>query len=181
MTRLEAIELINKRVTNKNLIKHMLACEACMRKLAQRFGADEERWGLIGLLHDLDYDETATKPEEHTLITCEILKNQGFSDVELSAIRAHAGHAERKTLLASALYAVDPLTGLIVAATLMHPSRKLKNVDSNFVLRRYKEKNFAKGANREQIAHCQELGLSLEEFIEICLKAMQEISGDLGL
>ncbi|MCS7258732.1 MAG: HDIG domain-containing protein [candidate division WOR-3 bacterium] len=181
MTRTEALELISLKVSNKNLIKHMLACEACMKKLAEYFGEDPERWGLVGLLHDLDYDETSNNPEKHALITCEILKDKGFSDEELNAIRAHAGHAERESKMASALYAVDPMTGLIVAATLMHPSRKLQNVDRDFVLRRYKEKNFARGANREQIAQCQKLGLSLEEFTQICLEAMKEITDELGL
>jgi putative nucleotidyltransferase with HDIG domain len=181
MTRDEALRLIKEHISNKNLIKHMLATEACMRKLASYFKEDEERWGLVGLLHDLDYEETIKTLEKHGLLTCEFLRERGFSEEELLAIKAHAEKAECQGKMAEALYSVDPLTGLIVAAALMHPEKKLKKVNRDFILRRYKEKNFAKGANRQQIAQCEKLGITLGDFIEICLSAMQEIAEDLGL
>jgi len=181
MTRTEAFELVTSMVTNKNLIKHMLACEACMRKLAKHFNEDEERWGLVGLLHDLDYDSTCNSPEKHTLIAADILKEKGLNDEDIAAIKGHCEQAERNTKMAKALYAVDPITGLIVAATLMHPEKKLSKVDKEFILRRYKEKGFAKGANREQIAKCVDIGLSLEDFTQLCLETMTGIAGDLGL
>ena len=181
MTRTEAFELVKSMVTNKNLIKHMLACEACMRKLAVHFNEDQERWGLVGLLHDLDYDSTCNNPEKHSLIAADILKEKGFSEEDINAIKGHCDMAERNTRIAKSLYCVDPITGLIVAATLMHPEKKLAKIDKEFVLRRYKEKGFAKGANREQIAKCADIGLSLEDFTQLCVEAMTNISAELGL
>jgi putative nucleotidyltransferase with HDIG domain len=181
MDRAEAYQLVVSMVTNKNLIKHMLAVEACMRKLAKQFGENEEEWGLVGLLHDLDYDSTCNSPEKHTLIAADILKEKGLSEDDINAIKGHCDHAERETRMAKALYAVDPITGLIVAAALMHPEKKLVKIDKEFILRRYKEKSFARGANREQIAKCADIGLSLEDFTQMCLEAMTGIASDLGL
>ena len=181
MERNKAWELVKKQVKNKNLRKHMLATEAVMRALARRFGEDEEAWGLAGLLHDLDYDETKDDFERHGFRTAELLTGELDSEEILYAIKAHPGHVERKTRMDKALYAVDPLTGLIVAATLMHPEKKLKSVESDFIMRRFAEKRFAAGANREQIGSCTGLDLELDEFITIALKAMQTIDRDLGL
>lgn len=180
MTRQEAFDFVQSMVSNKNLVKHMLACEACMRRLAKYFGESEDEWGLVGLLHDLDYDSTCHSPEKHTLIAEDILRQKGIAEEHIKAIKGHCDQAERDTKLAKALYAVDPITGLIVAAVLMHPEKKLAKVDKEFVLRRYKEKGFAKGANREQIAKCSEIGLTLEEFTQLCLEAMTGIATDLG-
>jgi len=180
MTRQEAFDLVTSMVSNKNLIKHMLACEACMRRLAKHFEENEEEWGLVGLLHDVDYDSTCNSPEKHTLIAEDILRQRGISEEHIKAIKGHCDHAERDTKMAKALYAVDPITGLIVAAVLMHPEKKLSKVDKEFILRRYKEKGFAKGANREQIAKCADIGLSLDDFTQMCLEAMTGIAGDLG-
>ena len=114
-------------------------------------------------------------------VTAEILQKEGVDGRIIEAIKAHPGHIERKTLMAKALYSVDPLTGLIVAACLMHPEKKLGALNTEFVLNRFKEKSFARGANREQIKACQEFGMPLEDFITICLETMKEVSGDLGL
>jgi putative nucleotidyltransferase with HDIG domain len=181
MDRDEALQLVRSQVKNKNLIKHMLATEAVMRRLAQYFDEDEEMWALTGLLHDLDYDQTVDDFPRHGLVTAEILEKMDVDRRIIDAIKAHPGHQEAKTRLDKALYAVDPLTGLIVAATLMHPSKKLSEVDVDFVLHRYKEKRFAAGANREQIASCQELGLDLETFVGLALEGMQSIDDELGL
>ncbi|MCS7249380.1 MAG: HDIG domain-containing protein [candidate division WOR-3 bacterium] len=182
MEREEALKLVSEYIKNENLKKHSLAVEACMRKLARYFNENEEKWGLCGLLHDLDYEETNKNPEKHGIRTIEILKEKNFNDPEiLNGILAHCEKKQPENNLEKAIYAIDPLTGLIVAACLMHPDRKLKSLDVNFVLRRFKEKKFASGANREQIKKCEELGLSLEKFIEICLLAMQEIDNQLGL
>jgi uncharacterized protein len=181
MTRAEAFELVTSMVTNKNLIKHMLAVEVCMRKLAKHFGENEEEWGLVGLLHDLDYDSTCNSPEKHTLIAAEILKEKGLSEDDINAIKGHCDQAERTTKMAKTLYCVDPISGLIVAAALMHPEKKLAKIDKEFILRRYKEKGFARGANREQIAKCSDIGLSLEDFTQMCLEAMTGIAADIGL
>ena len=181
MTREEAYELAKSRLKNRNLFKHVLAVEAVMRALARHFGEDEERWGLAGLLHDLDYEETKDDPERHTLVTAELLQNYDVDEEIVHAIKAHNNRVPRESLMDKAIYAADPVTGLIVAAALMHPSKKLAGIDVPFVLRRFKEKRFAAGANREQIRSCEEIGLSLEEFLDIALRAMQGISEDLGL
>ena len=181
MTREEAYELAKSRLKNRNLFKHVLAVEAVMRALARHFGEDEERWGLAGLLHDLDYEETKDDPERHTLVTAELLQNYDVDEEIVHAIKAHNNRVPRESLMDKAIYAADPVTGLIVAAALMHPSKRLAGIDVPFVLRRFKEKRFAAGANREQIRSCEEIGLSLEEFLDIALRAMQGISEDLGL
>lgn len=181
MTRQEAYDLAKPRFSNKNLFKHVLAVEAVMRELAEHFDRDVEEWGLVGLLHDLDYEETAKTPEKHTLVTEELLKEYNLRPEIIHAIKCHNNLVPISNLLDQALYAADPVTGLIVAATLMHPERKLKSVDVEFVLRRFKEKSFARGANREQIASCEKMDLSLEEFLAIALKAMQKIDKELGL
>ncbi|MDZ7373263.1 MAG: HD domain-containing protein [candidate division KSB1 bacterium] len=182
MTRQEAYELAKSRFTNPNLFKHVLAVEAVMRGLAERLGEDPQRWGLAGLLHDLDYEETKDTPDRHTLLTEQILRERGFADEEvLHAIKAHNNRVPRQTRMDKAIYATDPVTGLIVAATLMHPTKKLANIDVPFILRRFKEKRFAAGANRDQIRSCEELGLTLEEFLDIALNAMRGISDELGL
>ena len=181
MKREEALELIKKYVSNKNLIKHMLATEACMNAMAEHFGEDKEKWALAGLLHDLDYDKTKDNFPRHGFETVEMLKDKDVSEDVLHAILSHTGNVERKSIMDKALYAIDPTTGLIVASALMHPSKKLANLDVGFIMRRFKEKRFAAGANRDQIKTCSELGLSLEDFISICLGAMQSISNELGL
>lgn len=183
MNREEALNKIKQYVKNKNLIKHMLATEAIMKALAKRFNEDEEKWGLAGLLHDIDYELTEKEPEKHSLLAEEILKNDNLPQDIIEAIKAHneIHGLPRETLLAKALYVVDPLTGLIVAAALVHPEKKLAPLDVSFILNRFKEKSFARGANRDQIKKCEEIGLTLEEFIEIGLNAMKTISDDLGL
>jgi putative nucleotidyltransferase with HDIG domain len=181
MTREQAINLMNEKVSNKNLKKHMLATEAVMRHLSRKFGEDEELWALAGLLHDLDYDQTADDFPRHGLMTAEMLEETDVPDEAIYAIKSHPGHFPRKSRMDKALYAVDPVTGLIVAAALMHPTKKLKNVDVDFVLRRFKEKRFAAGADRDQIRSCEELGIPIEDFITLSLLAMQEIDDVLGL
>ncbi len=181
MTREEALDLMHSQVANKNLRKHMLAAEAVMKTLARYFKEEGEIWGLAGLLHDLDYDQTANDFPKHGLISAEILGKKDIPEEVIYAIKSHPGHFPRKSRLDKALYAVDPITGLIVAAALMHPTKKLKNVDVDFVERRFKEKRFAAGADRDQIRSCEEMGLSLNNFIGLSLKAMQEIDTELGL
>ncbi len=181
MQREEALNLIKSKVKNRNLIKHMIATEACMTELANHFGEDQDIWALAGLLHDIDYDETLKEPEKHGKISIEFLKPYGLDERIIYAIGAHPGHLPPKNRLDWALYSVDPLTGLIVAACLMHPAKKLAALDSDFILRRFKEKRFAAGASREQIAKCSELGISLEDFISLCLRGMQKASVELEL
>ena len=182
MTRDTAMALLQSHVKTRNLIKHCLACEAVLGALAVRLGGDPEQWRLAGLLHDVDYDQTLNSPETHARIGAEVLEQAGVDGAVVHAVLAHADKAPRESALDKALWCVDPLTGLIVAAALIRPERKLAGIDADFVLNRFKEKGFARGANREQIAACeQELGLTRAEFVEIGVRAMQEISDELGL
>lgn len=181
MKREEAILKLKEKMHNANLIKHCLATEACLKELACYLGENEELWALAGLLHDIDYEETKEDPARHGVIGAEYLQGLGVPMEAVQAIRVHSGHAPAQSRLDWALLATDPLTGLIVAAALMHPSKKLANLDTEFIVRRYKEKRFAAGANREQIAMCSNLGLDLNNFIGLCLKGMQNIAENLGL
>lgn len=181
MRRVEAWKLVQEKVYTKNLVKHMLAVEAGMRALAERLGEDQERWALAGLLHDLDYEDTKGRPDLHGKRTVGILRGLSFADEEvLSAILAHAGHKEPEKSMEISLTAVDPLTGLIVAAALVHPQR-LSGLSAQNVVNRYREKGFARSASRENIALCQKLGLELPAFVELVLSAMKGIAQDLGL
>lgn len=182
MDRDTALNLLNSNVKTKNLVKHCLACEAVLGALAKHFGEDEHTWRLAGLVHDVDYDQTANSPDEHARVGAELLKEAGLDSGIIHAVLAHADKAPRESRLDKALWCIDPLTGLIVASALIRPEKKLAAIDTQFVLNRMKEKSFARGVNREQIRACeQELGLTLEEFVGIGLKAMQEISDELGL
>lgn len=181
MERNQALELVKTHLKNKNLVKHSLAVEACMRAMARRLNQDEEKWGLAGILHDLDYEITEKSPELHTTETVKILEEKGIPMEIIRTIQAHAGQVECQSEMEWSIFSIDPLTGLIIAATLMHPSRKLREVDLDFVKRRYKEKSFARGARREDIEQIQNIGMDLDEFISVCLGAMQGIDKDLGL
>jgi putative nucleotidyltransferase with HDIG domain len=181
MDRDEALTLVKQHLKNKNLVKHSLAVEACMRALAEKLGEDVETWGMAGILHDLDYEITEKSPELHTTETVKILTDLGIAPEIIQSIKAHAAMVPCLTKMDYAIFSIDPLTGLIIAATLMHPDRKLIGIDLGFVKRRYKEKSFARGANREEIEQIQEIGVELDEFISICLEAMQGIDKDLGL
>jgi len=183
MTREEALNLLKKHLKNKNLFKHCLAVEAVMRRLARHFNQDEELWGIAGLLHDIDYEKTKDDPNRHSIEGAQILADMDLPDELVYAVKVH-NHAHglpRKTMMDKALYASDPVTGLIVAGALIRPEKKLEAVDVPFLLNRFKEKSFARGANRETINSCEELGLSLEEFLGLSLEAMQGIAGELGL
>lgn len=181
MTRDQGLKLIKKSVKNKNLIKHMLATEVIMRKLAEKFEEDLEEWGLAGLIHDVDYQLTEATPEKHGLLGAEMLKELEVEESIIQAVKGHCDHVERTTLMDKALFACDPLTGLIVAAALIHPDKKLTSIDTDFIMKRFGEKSFARGANRDQIRSCSELNLSLEEFISLGLESMTDIAQDLGL
>jgi len=184
MEREEALKLLKENLKNENLIKHCLAVESAMRGLASFFGENETKWGICGLLHDIDYEKTEGNIELHSKLGAEMLKNLGFDKDVCQAVLTHneAHNLAPATLMAKALYCVDPLTGLIVAAVLVLPSKKINDLKVENVLKRFKEKAFARGANREIIKRCQEyLNLPLEKFIRIALKSMQKISADLGL
>lgn len=181
MDRNMALELVKTHLKNENLVKHCLAVEACMSSFAGRFGEDPEMWGLAGLLHDLDYDYTCDDPGNHTLKTVEMLTPYQLAPEILNAIKAHNEKAPMMTRMDKALYAIDPTTGFITAVALMHPGKKLEYVDLERMHKRFKTSQFARGANRDQIRSCENMGVSLDDFLTGCLGAMQNIAADLGL
>ena len=183
MTRDEALRAIREKVQNENLIRHMLATEAIMRALAPRFGGDEEEWGMAGLLHDIDIELVGPDMKEHSRMGSVLARQLGASEAIANAILTHneAHGVPVQTEMDKALFCSDPLTGLITAAALVRPDRKLSGVEAKSVRKRYKEKSFAAGANRENIAKCSALGIDLDEFIDLALKAMQGIAPELGL
>jgi len=183
MTREEAYMELTKYVNNKNLLKHMISTEVVLIRLAKHFDQDPDIWGMAGLLHDIDYEDTKEQPEEHSLKGAKILEKMGFSEELVYAVKVHneCHDLPRNSLLDKALYATDPMTGLIVAGALIRPDKKLSGVDVPFLRKKFDQKAFAKGANRQQILTCSEMGLSLEEFLGIGLEAMQGISEALEL
>lgn len=180
MNRKEALCLIKSQIKDDKLIKHMLAVESCMKELAPHFGEDEEKWILSGLLHDIDYEETKDNPKEHGLKGVEFLKKYDIAPDILQAIKVHAGHGEAKNNMEISLLASDALSGLIVASALVHPEG-LSGLSTDFVMKKFKEKQFARGADRENIRQCEKMNLSLKDFISICLSGMKSIADDLSL
>jgi len=179
---------------NQNLRRHCYAVEAVMRALARKFKMengelkiDEDKWGIVGLLHDGDYEKTKDKPEQHTLLMHQWLQEKGETDKEiLEAILSHnyehTGKNQPKNKLEWSLYCCDELTGFIVACALVMPDKKLSSVKADSVLKKMKDKSFAAAVKREQIQMCEEkLKIPLKEFVKIALEAMQGISDNLGL
>lgn len=187
ITREQAFALVKEKLTSPHLVKHSLAVEAAMKGLAKKLGGDESRWGMVGLLHDIDWDETKDTHDQHTRKTIEWLKGVGNSDEELhtailSHNHSHNGEKGPETPMEWALYTCDELTGFIVARTLVLPTKKIADVTPESVIKKFPSKSFAAAVNREQIKLCEEkLGIKLIDFVSIVLKSMQEIAGDLSL
>jgi putative nucleotidyltransferase with HDIG domain len=182
--RIQALALLKEYCKEEVLIKHSVATEAVMQALAKRLGHDPEQWGIAGLLHDLDYDETKEDPPRHTLRTEEILRDKGMGEEIIEAIKAHNAEAlgmGREKPFHFAVTCAESITGLIVATTLVYPGKKIASVKPSSIVKRMKEKGFARKVRRDAIRECEKLGLNLEEFSELSLKAMQEISDQLGL
>ena len=184
LSRDEALTLLKGHIQNQNMIKHCLASEAVMRALAARLGEDGEKWGLAGLLHDIDTEMVQGDLSRHTLEAEKILSHKGLDEEIIRAIKLHneKAHGEKRTEnFHFALAAGETITGLIIATTLVYPDKKLKSVKSKSIKKRMKEKSFAASVNRETILECEKLGTDIDEFARICLAAMQEISDELGL
>jgi putative nucleotidyltransferase with HDIG domain len=183
MNRSEAWKLLTDYTKKQGLLKHALAVEAAMRLYAERFGENPETWGIVGLLHDFDY-EVYPSLEDHPMRGAEILRERGLPDAWISAILGHGDHTgvARETKMAKTLYAVDELTGLIVAVALVRPSKKIGDVTAKSVKKKMKDKTFAAAVNRGDIQRgAEELGVELDEHITTVIEAMQGIAGDLGL
>lgn len=194
MTKDEALDILEDLKNSPNMVKHGLACGHAMRalcdyllkklpeKVVHREPFDPEEWEIVGILHDADYEITNKSIELHTQETSKKLKEAGADVRVIDAIKGHADKAKRETYMAKAIYAADELTGLIVAAALVQPEKKLKSLSVESVLRKFKDKSFAAGASRDQIKTCEsQLNIPLEEFTSIILKSMQENSKELGL
>lgn len=183
MDRDAALALVREFVKNENLIRHMLAVEAAMRFYAQKFGEDAETWGLIGLLHDFDWEIHPTL-EQHPMEGAPILRSRGVPEEWIQDILSHADRTgvPRNTLRRKALYACDEITGLITAVALVHPSRSLLDLEVSSVKKKWKDRAFAAGANREEIERgAQELGIDLWEHVGNVIQAMRSIAPELGL
>ena len=189
MTRDDAYHILRGLVKNENLVKHHLAAEAAMKALYVRLTPkpipqEQEEWGVVGLLHDADYELCKNHPERHTLVLEEKIGDK-LDPKLMQAIKSHNWQNNGvvpKSRLDWSIYCCDELTGLIIAAALIHPEKKLQPLTIDFIMKRFNESSFAKGANREQILMCEkELAIPLTEFVGIVLKAMQGISGALGL
>jgi putative nucleotidyltransferase with HDIG domain len=183
MKRDEAFAIINEYVKNPNLVKHMLAVEAAMRFYARKFGEDEEKWAVTGLLHDFDWEIHPTM-EEHPLAGEPILRERGVQEDIIHAVLSHADHTgiARETLMEKTLYACDELTGLITAVALVRPSRALYDLKPKSVKKKWKDRSFAAGANREEMEQgAQELGIELWEHVGNVIEAMNAVAADLDL
>lgn len=183
MNREEALSIVHKYVKNPNLVKHMLAVEAAMRFYARKYGKDEEKWAVTGLLHDFDWEIHPTM-EEHPSSGEPILREHGVPEDIIRAIQSHATHTgiPRETLMEKALFACDEITGLIVAVALVRPSRALYDLKPKSVKKKWKDKSFAAGVNREDIEQgAKELGIDLWEHVANVIQAMNDIAEDLGL
>lgn len=184
ITRDEAVELLNKYIKNERMLNHCYASEVVMRALAHRLGRDEEKWGLTGLLHDLDVELVNADLNIHGIETEKILNERGIEPEIVEAIVMHNEFLtgkKRYTELQHALAAGETITGLIVATTLVYPDKKIASVKPKSVIKRMKEKAFAASVNRDNIMECDKIGIPLDEFVEICVNAMKGISGQLGL
>ena len=183
LTRDEAINLVKKNVVKKNIIYHMLAVEALIRSVARHLGEDEDQWGLIGLLHDIDYEMTEATPERHSLLAEGILKGL-VPDEAIKAIKTHNFRhtgVMPETIMEKALIASDAVSGLLVACALVMPSKKLVDVKVETVTKKFKDKDFARGADRERILVCEDIGIPKEKFFEIALNGLKTISTQIGL
>lgn len=185
MSKQEALQLVRQHVKNENLVKHMIAAGAVMKALAVEFEPEKAaEWELAGLLHDIDWEETADTPEKHSLFCQEYLKEAGVSDEVCRAIYVHnhLHNIQPQTKMEKALYSAEELTGLITACALVVPSKKLADVKVSSVLKKFKQPAFAAGVNREIIKQAEDmLGLTLEELTKLELQAMIDVADELGL
>ena len=183
MNRPEALAIVREYIKNENLVRHMLAVEAAMRFYAEKFGQDPETWGITGLLHDFDWEIHPTL-ENHPQAGAPLLRQRGVPEEIVRAVLSHADHTDvpRQSLMEKALYACDEITGLVTAVALVRPSRSLHDLEASSVKKKWKDKAFAAGANREEIAKAtEEFGIELWEHVGNVILAMRRIAPELGL
>jgi putative nucleotidyltransferase with HDIG domain len=184
MTREEALQLLAEHIKNQNLVRHNVAVGFIMRALAEKFGEDGDDWELAGMLHDLDWEKTKDDPSQHTIVAKGILEQTDLKPEIISAIHVHNHHhgITPVTLLEKTLYCVEELSGLITAAALVQPDKKLASVTADSVLKKFKQKSFAAGVNREIVSLCKEyINMELPELVDISLNAMKAHAEEIGL
>jgi putative nucleotidyltransferase with HDIG domain len=184
MTRDEAWAVLTEHTANPNLLKHMLAVEAVMRAYARHFAGDEGTWGLVGLLHDLDYERHPSQEAGHPFKGVEVLRGRGLDESLCRAILSHADYSGvvRETVMEKALFAADELSGFVIAVALVKPGRTLAEVDVASVKRKMKDKAFAKGVRRDDIVKgAADLGVPLDDHITTVIEALRQIAPQLGL
>ena len=183
LDRSQAWSLLCEYTQSESLRKHMLAVEACMRAYARKFGEDENKWGITGLLHDFDYEKYPTTAE-HPFVGNKILEERGYPEDVRRAILSHADYSgvKRESRMEKALYACDEISGFITASALVKPNKSLAEVEAKSVRKKMKDKAFARSVNRDDIINgAADLGVDLEEHIAFCIEAMKGIAGELGL
>ncbi|KAA0258343.1 HDIG domain-containing protein [Deferribacter autotrophicus] len=183
LSRGKAYELLTEYTKSESLIKHALAVETAMRAYAEKFNEDVEKWGIVGLLHDFDYEKYPSA-EDHPYKGAEILKEKGYPDDIIEAILGHADYTgvERKTLMAKTLFAVDELCGFLLACAYVRPDKKIANVKVKSVKKKLKDKSFARGVNRDDIFKgASELGVDLDEHIAFLIEALSKNADELGV
>ena len=181
ISRKEALELVSKEVKNKNLVNHMIAVSAIMKKMAEHVNEDPILWELVGMLHDIDYEKTSNDFSQHGLISADMVKDL-LPEEGLNAIRAHnekTGYTP-SSLLDISLYSADALSGMIVAGALVRPTR-LAGMKAKSIRKRMKDKSFARAVNRENIMRCEEIGFNLNQFISLGIEAMGTVAKEIGL
>jgi len=177
----EAARALVRHKCDKDItVRHLISVEGVMRRLAKHFGEDEDRWGLTGLFHDLDQDQTANDPERHARLAAEWLKEAGVDEGVINGVLAHA-HPEYQTdLMSRSIVQADALAGLLVAAALMRPERAT-GMKVSSVKKKLKEKSFAPGVNRDEIRDCEKIGLDLDSFVGLGIEGLQIVAADIGL
>jgi putative nucleotidyltransferase with HDIG domain len=183
LSRDQALTLVNENIKKRNVLFHVLAVEAIMRSTAKFLGENEDMWGLVGLLHDVDYEKTETTPEVHSTLSEGILRGRVTEDV-VRAIKSHNysnTHVMPESRMEKALLACDAVSGLLVACALVMPSRRIADVKVETISKKFKDKDFARGADRQRIAVCEDIGIPREKFFEISLDGLRLISADIGL
>ena len=187
-SRSDTLAIMHEYTSSDSLRKHMLSVEAAMRAYAEKFGEDQDRWGITGLIHDFDYErypnDAHSPTEEHPAEGVRILRSRGFPEDILEAILGHAQYSgvPRQSLMAKTLFAVDELTGLITATALVKPNRSVMEVEARSVRKKMKDKAFARGVNRDDVINsAADLGVDLDEHIAFVISALQKVAGDIGL
>ncbi len=183
LSREEALDMIEENIDTENLKNHMLAVAQIMKRLAEELDKDEEKWEILGLVHDMDYEQTKEKPEKHALKSAEMMEGKVPEDV-LRAIKAHNHQhtgVEPENDMEYAIHAADAVSGLIVATALVMPNSKLEEARPESVEKKFDDSSFAKNIDRDRILYCEELGVERDEFLELSFDALKEIDEKLGL